>query len=188
MVKDSKNYKHWHKPLDESKTKFHQGYFYPKNKEKCLSKENIYRSSWELKFYDWLDRNPKIKRWASEPIAIKYLNPVTNLAYCKQNNLNPQDPHNWKVSNYYTDIWFEIEDANGNVKKIFGEIKPYAQTLKPSPVSTSATLKEMRSYNMKANTWLVNMAKWKAAIKTFRERGCEFIIITEKTLDKLGLL
>ena len=184
-----KNYKKFHKPLTEDKTKFHQGYFIPKNKEKCLSKENIYRSSWELKFFDWLDRSPKVLRWAAEPIAVQYLNPILNLKYCIQNNLNPKDPHNWKKANYYLDAWMEILDNNNKSQKYFIEIKPYSQTKKPEHILESSSLKEHKAYNRAAETYLVNLEKWKAAIKFCNERGVKFIIITEKTLgDKLGLL
>ena len=184
-----KDYKKFHKPLSEEKTRFHQGYYYPTNTEKFLSKTNIYRSSWELKFFQWADRNPNVIKFAAEPIAIKYLNPITNLKYCYENNLNPKDPHNWKEANYYLDAWMELKDINGQAQKYFIEIKPYAQTIKPKPILESSSLKEHKAYNRAAQTYLVNLEKWKAAIKFCNEKGVKFIIITEKTLgDKLGLL
>lgn len=184
----NERYKKWHKPNMSDNAKFHQGYFYPKNKAKCLSKENIYRSSWEFLFMGWLDKNPSIKRWASEPIAVPYKNPVKNLEECKKNGLDPRNPALWVTSKYFTDFWYEIEQKDGSVKKVFVEIKPYAQTLKPQPISQNASLKEHRDYIRKANTYLVNMSKWSAALKYFKSKGCDFIIVTEKTLEKLGLL
>jgi len=76
----------------------------------------------------WCDRNPSILRWASEPIGIPYLNPVDNLDYCMQHNLDPNNPANWKKCTYYTDFWIEIADATkpDGFKRIFIEIKPYA--------------------------------------------------------------
>lgn len=182
------SYKKWHKANQSDKAKFHQGYFHPSNRKKCLSQTNIYRSSWELKFMEWADRNPAIIEWASEPISIKYLNPVANLAECKKNNLNPKDPKNWKLSNYWTDFWIETKSKDGKVKKTFIEIKPYSQTKKPYPINESAPLKQIKSYNRTAETYLVNMAKWTAAKKYFNSRGCDFLIFTEKTLERLGLL
>lgn len=182
------NYKKAHKPVGEEKSKFHQGYFYPKNPEKCVTQDNIYRSSWEAYFMDWLDRNDNVVRWGSEPIAIKYKNPVSNLKYCKEHSLNPKDPNNWKIANYMVDFWMEVKQNDGSVKKIFVEVKPYSQTQAPKPLNEGASLKEHRAYNRAAETYLVNCAKWKAALKYFRERGCEFIIVTEKTLGSLGLL
>lgn len=44
-------YKNRHKPTQNSdKVKFQQGYYIPVNLEKCLTKQNIYRSSWERLF------------------------------------------------------------------------------------------------------------------------------------------
>lgn len=168
--------------------KWHQGYYFPINKEKCLSTTNIYRSSWEESFMRWCDRNPAVVQWASEPISIKYRNPVSNLDYCKRNNLNPRDPRNWKVANYWTDYWIALKGKDGVVKKVFIEIKPYSQTLKPDPIAASAPLKEQRAYNRAAETFLVNKAKWEAAKKYFNDRGCEFSVFTERTLEKLGCL
>lgn len=182
------SYKKAHKPLNEDKSRFHQGYYIPKHPEKCLSSENIYRSSWEASFMRWLDDNPDIVRWASEPIGVKYLNPIANLKYCKENNMDPNDPRNWKLCTYYVDIWYEVRQKDGSVKKVFGEIKPWSQTQKPKPLYEGASLKEHRRYCKEANDYLVNMAKWKAAIREFTSKGCEFIVITEKTLKKLKLL
>lgn len=184
----NEKYKKWHKPNMSENAKFHQGYFYPKNKDKCLSKENIYRSSWEFLFMGWLDKNPSIVRWASEPIGISYMNPVSNIDECKKNGLDPRNPAVWKKATYYTDFWYEIKQTDNSVKKVFVEIKPYAQTQKPAPISQNASLKEHRDYIRKAQTYLVNMAKWNAALKYFNSKGCDFIVVTERTLEKLGLL
>jgi hypothetical protein len=35
---------------------------------------------------------------------------------------------------------------------------------------------------------LVNQQKWSAAKKYFNERGADFMVITEKSLQKLGLM
>lgn len=183
------SYKSWHKANMSDKAKFHQGYFRPVNQAKCLSRTNIYRSSWELKFMEWADRNPAIQRWASEPVSVKYLNPVVNMEYCRRRNLDPKDKRNWKLSNYWTDFWIEVRDRNtGKTKKIFIEIKPYKQTQKPYPVNESAPLKAIKRYNLETSTYLINISKWSAAKKYFNERGCDFMVVTEHTLEKLGLL
>lgn len=183
------DYKRRNKPhLNEEKTKYKQGYFVPKHPEKCVTKTNIFRSSWEAKLMDWFDRNDTILRWGSEPIAIKYMDPVGNMKYCKKNNLDPTNPRNWKPSNYYTDFWCEMRQADGGVKKIFVEVKPYAQTIPPKPLDPNANLRQHKAFNKAAETYLTNTAKWKAALKFCKERGCDFMIVTEKTLTKLGLL
>jgi hypothetical protein len=57
----------------------YSGKFKPKNPEKYAGRGSIrYRSSWELKFMNFLDENPSIKNWASESISIPYKNPIAN--------------------------------------------------------------------------------------------------------------
>ena len=178
-------YKKQHKP--SAKSKFHQGYFTPKHPEKCLSRENVYRSGWEYFFMRYCDDSPAIVRWASEPVKVQYRNPVANMEYCVKNHLDPKNPINWKVCNYYTDFWVEMQTAQGGIRKIFIEIKPFSQTQPPKPINESATLKEHKRYNREAETYLVNNAKWQAATAEFQKRGAEFMVVTEKTLKKLGM-
>lgn len=136
----------------------------------------------------YLDDNPLVVRWASEPVPVQYLNPITNLEYCKKNGLNTKDPKNWKLSNYFTDFWMELKQSDGSVKKIFIEIKPHSQTQPPKTVNESAPLKEQKRFIKEAQTYAVNHAKWTAAKKYFNERGCDFVVFTERTLEKLGCL
>lgn len=56
------------------------------------------------------------------------------------------------------------------------------------PPKPDAKLKEFKAYNRDAMAYLTNQAKWEAATKYFSERGCEFIVVTEHTLKKLGIL
>jgi hypothetical protein len=62
------------------------------------------------------------------------------------------------------------------------EIKPYAQTLPPTITEAK---KKSRKYLNEVMTWGVNSAKWKAAREFCKDRGYEFVIITEK---ELGLM
>ena len=96
----------------------------------------------------------------------------------------------WKERTYYTDFWIEIADETkpDGKKRIFIEIKPYDQTQCPKPLTESATLKEHKAYNRAAQTFLVNQSKWTAAREFFKSRGAEFMVITERTLQQLGLL
>lgn len=165
-------------------SKYHQGVYIPKNKEKCLSKINQYRSSWELKFMRWCDNNPLVVKWGSEVLSIPYKNPVKNLEYCVKNNLNPSDSKNWGLSNYWTDFAILMKDSENNIKKYIIEIKPFAETQAPKNLNESASLKEKKRFNKQAQTYLVNIAKWKAAEIYCRQNGMEFLIITERTLDK----
>ena len=183
-------YKRTHAPRKSENVKYHQGYYIPEHPEKWLTKENVFRSSWEFLFCKWADQNPAVLKVASEPIGIKYLDPTGNLEYCIKHNLDPNNPQNWKPRTYYTDFWIEIADETkpDGKKRIFIEIKPYDQTQCPKPLTESATLKEHKAYNKAAQTFLVNQSKWSAAKKYFEERGAEFMVMTERTLQQLGLL
>ena len=183
-------YKRTHAPRKSENVKYHQGYYIPEHPEKWLTKENVYRSSWEFLFCKWADQNPAVLKVASEPIGIKYLDPTGNLEYCMKHNLDPNNQQNWKARTYYTDFWIEIADETkpDGKKRIFIEIKPYEQTQCPKPLTESATLKEHKAYNKAAQTFLVNQSKWSAAKKYFEERGAEFMVMTERTLQQLGLL
>lgn len=186
----NEKYKKFHKPiLNPDKTKFKQGYYNIKNRNKYIGSDNpIYRSSWEEKFCRFCDDSPTILRWGSEPIAIPYKNPIANLNECKKYNLDPNNPLNWPVHNYNVDFWIEMDLGNGKVKKIFIEIKPYAQTQPPQPIPSNASLAQHKQYIKSAQTYLVNREKWRAAKKYCEDRGCEFQVWTERVLHKLGLL
>ena len=183
-------YKRAHKPVISEKVKYHQGYYKPIHPEKWLTLENIYRSGWEFLFMKWADENPQVLKIASEPIGIPYLDPVANLKYCMEHNLDPNSPNNWRKKNYYTDFWIEVADDSkpDGKKRIFIEVKPYDQTQCPKPLSESATLKDHNAFNRAAQIYLTNMSKWQAAKEYFEARGAEFMVITERTLQQLGLL
>lgn len=183
-------YKLRHGPKNSEKVKYHQGQYVPKNPEKWLTLNNVFRSGWEYAFMRWCDDNPQILKVASEPIGVKYLDPTANLKYCMEHHLDPNDPGTWKERTYYTDFWIELSDDTkpDGKKRIFIEIKPYDQTQCPKPLTESATLKDHKAYNRAAQTYLQNQAKWSAAKAYFEARGAEFMVVTERTLQSLGLL
>ena len=77
----------------------------------CKNEPVIFRSGLELEFINYSENHPSIKRWASEPIKIKYYSRL-----------------NGKEMNYYPD--FVVEKTNGS--RIIVEIKPKSQTYKPT--------------------------------------------------------
>ena len=105
-------------------SKWHQGYvpnsLCTKLFRSCKDEPIIYRSGLELQFIQFCEGNPKIKRWASEPLPIQYYSRLTK-----------------SIKNYYPD--YVIETTEGN--KIIVEIKPYNQTIKPD-ANASMWLKE----------------------------------------------
>lgn len=133
-----------------------RGRFKPKNPEKYIGDvEKIFgRSSWEFKFFAWLDSTPAVLRWSSETIKIKYVSPLDG-----------------KVHNYSPDCLVIYRDKSGEVKKEIVEIKPYNETVE-RPNSTPEQKRDIA----------VNNAKWTAASHFCKTNGFTFRIITERTL------
>lgn len=143
-------------------SKYHQGFFHPRNPEKYMGNPNniVYRSSWELKFMQWCDRNENILNYGSEEFYIPYFNPV------KQ-----------KVCKYFPDFILKVKEQNGEIKKYIVEIKPKKQTAPPKPKS-----RVTKSYIQEVYTYETNMAKWEAAKEFCKDNMIEFKIITEQEL------
>jgi hypothetical protein len=59
-------------------SKFMQGRFKPMNPQKYKGDPSniIYRSSWELKLLQYLDKHPQIDWYASEELVIPYMSPI----------------------------------------------------------------------------------------------------------------
>ena len=138
--------------------------FKPQYPEKYMGNANniICRSSWERHFCKWCDFNENVLRWASEEFSIKYISPVDG------------KPHR-----YYPDFIVEYRDSGGKVKKQLIEIKPKKQTKPPVPGK-----RVTKSFLYEANTYKVNIAKWRAAEEFCLDNHIEFKIITE---DELGI-
>ena len=113
------------KKLKPKKNGFYkQGIIDPKNCKKyyntCKDDPIIYRSGLELQFINYCEQNPKIVKWASEPIKIPYFSRMLK-----------------REQNYYPD--YIIENSDG--VRCIVEIKPHNQTIKPN-AQDNAWLKE----------------------------------------------
>lgn len=142
----------------------YNGRFTPSNPQKYVGDPNniIYRSSWECKLMNWLDKNPDIVSWASEELIIPYKSPVDN---------------QWH--RYFPDFLVKVKTKNGTLKTMLIEVKPKKQTVSPEPKK-----RVTKQYVNEVVTYGVNQAKWKAATEYCLDRGWEFKIITE---DHLGI-
>ena len=142
--------------------KYHQGRFNPRNPEKYKGdlRNIIYRSSWELKFLQWCDRNENILEYGSEEFFIPYFDPTTN-----------------RVRRYFPDFIIKIKESSGDIKKYVIEVKPLKQTVPPKQKS-----RVTKSYLYECKTYVVNQAKWKAAEEWCKDRMLEFKVITEHQL------
>lgn len=146
--------------------KYHQGKFNPRNPEKYKGqdiKNIVYRSSWELKFMKWCDREENILEWGSEEFFIPYFDPTTK-----------------KVRRYFPDFYMKVKDKEGNIQRYVIEVKPKRQVLKPEKTPR----KKEKTFLSEVLTWEKNQAKWKAAKDFCEDRMIKFSIITE---DQLGV-
>lgn len=148
----------------EKMSGYRQGKFTPKNPAKYRGDLDniIYRSSWELKFLQFLDNNPNILEYSSEEISIPYIKPTTN-----------------RVHRYFPDFWIKYKNKDGDIKQELIEIKPSTQTR--SPRKTGKRKKQQLYENL---TYAINIAKWTAATQFCNKYGIKFRLLTEQELFK----
>ena len=140
---------------------YKQGRYRPVNSDKYKGKGNPeYRSSWELKFFKWCDKNPNVLKWSSESTIIPYISPLDN-----------------KIHRYFVDGNVTIKEGN-NIKNYLIEIKPEKQT-KP-PIESKRKKKTTIMYEKMQ--YVVNQAKWSAAKQYATKKNLDFLILTEKEL------
>lgn len=144
----------------------YKGRFVPRNPEKYKGNPTniVYRSSWELKFMGYLDKNPNVLQWASEEVAIPYRSPLDN-----------------KLHRYFPDFIVRMRDADGKMVVKMIEIKPMSQSVPPEVRQkgqriTKKYLREVANYG-------INNAKWEAAKEFCADRNWEFVVLTEKNVN-----
>jgi hypothetical protein len=141
---------------------FHKRKFSPNNPQKYSGDPSniIMRSSWETRFANWCDVNPSVVKWKSEETVIPYK--------CGTDN---------RIHRYYVDFYIQIKDKEGKIKTYLVEIKPSKQTVPPVFPG-----KRTKRYLEESFAYIKNQSKWQAAKLYAKERGWEFIIITEHEL------
>ena len=144
------------------RSQYKQGVYKPVNRDKYKSlRLPVYRSSWELKFFQWCDRNKDVLEWSSESVIVPYVSPVDN-----------------KVHRYFVDGHIVLQE-NNTTSKYLVEIKPYKQTVPP----VESNRKKKTTLLYEKITYAVNQAKWDAARKFAKKRDVNFIILTENELN-----
>ena len=145
------------------KSGFVQGYFPIQECKKYFGNGPIiYRSSWEKKFCLYCERNPEIIQWSSESLSIKYFNPLDE-----------------KYHTYFPD--FVVKTSNE--RTIIVEVKPKAQLKKPNPPKRK-TPKQLESYKWAYSAFVTNMCKKKYAEEYAKNRGWEYMLVTEDFFTK----
>lgn len=140
-------------------TRYHKRKYTPINPNKYQGDPSdiVMRSSWETKFAIWCDTNPSVISWSSETTVIPYKCPTDN-----------------KWHRYFVDFKIQVKNKDGMLKTYVVEIKPYSQTFPPNQPQ-----RKTKKYLTEVMTWGKNNAKWEAAKQYCRDRGYEFIILTE---------
>lgn len=139
----------------------YKGQFRPKNPQKYIGDHTkiVYRSTWECKYMDWLDRNNDVLSWASEELTVPYISPVDG-----------------RYHRYFPDFLVKMRTSDGKLKTLMVEIKPLKQS-KPPEKKKRVT----KQYINEVTTWGVNRAKWKAAIEYCKDRKWEFVVLASDT-------
>ena len=127
-----------------------------------------YRSMWERACFTWCERTADVVKWSSEEIIIPYMD------QSRKSNAYPKG----KPRRYFMDL--RITFKNGET--VLVEIKPDKQTKPPRKG------KNKQRYLEESVTFVTNQCKWQAADEYAKKRGWKFVVWTEKTLKKMGIL
>ena len=139
-----------------------QGKFRPRFPQKYKGDPSniVFRSSWELTCFRYLDNNQNVLKWASEEFFVPYKHPMTG-----------------KISRYFPDIWIKYKNKDGIITETVWEVKPKKYTVPPH-----IPKRKTKSWAYTAEQFVINTAKWKAAEAYCKKRGQNFQIITEDQL------
>lgn len=110
----------------------------------------------------YCDDNKNVLFWSSEEVRIPYRSPLDG-----------------KIHYYFVDFWMRVKTKDGSVKTYLVEIKPEKQT-KPPIIEENKKMTPSKVKQIK--TYALNTEKWKAARNFSKEKGWEFLILTEKHL------
>lgn len=138
-------------------TQFRQiqdAYKYLKNPQRFSGNRPItLRSSWEIDFvFKFLDTNSNIIEWKSEDIYIPYRFAGDN-----------------KIHKYFPDFYVKVKNKEGKITEKIIEIKPQ---------------KDLKINRNKKNieTVVKNTNKFEAVQEYCKQKGMEFLILTEREL------
>lgn len=120
----------------------------------------LFKSSLEMRAFEYADFNKYIKKWSLEPFAITYIKPSDN-----------------RTHRYYPDLFLEF--TNG--EKFIVEIKSLSERERPVPPKYKS-YSSVQRYAADCLTYVTNQAKWKAAEEFCKYRNYHFTVLTEKEL------
>lgn len=156
--------------------KYHSGFYKLLNEKKYITDPNkiVYRSSLELKFCNFVDKNSKVLKWGSEVVGVPYIG-------------SDGKPHT-----YYIDFYVEVANPNNpaGYDRILVEVKPSVEAERviknqPPQKPVKSTPTSLRNWEYAILEFYKNKRKWCAAKEYARIKGMIFVIVTEKTLNQL---
>jgi hypothetical protein len=141
---------------------YRQGKYAPLNPQKIIGDPNnlVYRSSWEKVVMSRFDVAPFIIKWGSECLYIPY-----------------RSPKDKRIHRYFIDFVIVTKKDNKYQVTLI-EVKPNSQTKVPRKTER----KSDKTYLTEGITYLVNQAKWSAAEEYCKQKGFNFMILTEKEI------
>ena len=149
---------------------YKQGRYTPIHPEKYVGKHDpIYRSSFELRVFTFLDYSENVVNWASEPFSIPYFY-----------NTTKDGTPIWHQ--YFPDLIFTIKMPDESLVGYLAEIKPYDQTIPPKQPKTST-----KKYQVMLELYIKNMSKWKFAKEFCDKKNMKFKLFTEKEIFRRGV-
>jgi hypothetical protein len=142
---------------------YKQGKFKPKNPQKYDGNptEIYFRSSYELKMFQYCDLTESVISYQSEEFCIPYRSPIDG-----------------RIHRYFPDIKLKYKDKDGTIRNLVVEVKP-AKDLKMPETNPK---RRTKSWAYSVKMWAINQAKWEACREYCKDRGWEFKIFTEKEL------
>ena len=115
----------------------------------------------------YLDNTPSVLKWSSEEIVVPYVSPLDG-----------------RVHRYFPDFYMKYKDKDAMIVETLIEIKPLKHTKPPDPKrKLTKTGRTSKKYLREVNTYIINEAKWKQAVKFCEERGWNWRIVTEKDIN-----
>lgn len=154
--------------------KYLSGYYKLINESKYVAdpKQIVYRSSLELKFCNFLDKNPNVIKWGSEIIGVPYIGSDN------------------KQHTYYLDFYVEMKNPSNpaGYDRLLVEVKPSVEVDRviknePPKKPLKITPQSLKNWEYAILEFFKNRLKWQAAQSFSRTKSMSFIIVTEKTIN-----
>ena len=139
------------------------GTYHPINKTKYIGdRDPVFRSRLEYLLMRYLDSSPNIVSWSYEKISLKY------------KDLSSAG----KIRTYHIDFVAAIRVNSETTRKVWIEVKSKRETLPP----TRSKNKKLRNSKLEEATYVKNQCKWDTAKRVAKDRGYDFVVLTEEQL------